>query len=77
MSVIKDGYNESKMHDWVDKLESVTEPQKKWLTSSRPIVWLPYSYDKGHSCPFHSNKCHQHKTAIDGLGSLLWLHASA
>ena len=56
VSVIKDGYNESTMHDWIDKLESVTEPQKKWLTSSRPKVWLPYSYDKEHSCPLHSNE---------------------
>ena len=58
LSAIKDGYNESRMHDWIDKLESVTEPQKKWLTPSRRIVWLPYSYDKEHSCLLRSNERH-------------------
>ena len=24
LSVIKDGYDESRMHDWIDRLESVT-----------------------------------------------------
>ena len=46
------------MLDWIDKLESVTEPQKKRLTSSRRIIWPPYSYDKEHSCPLRSNERH-------------------
>ena len=56
--MIKDGCNESSIHDWIDKLESVTEPQKKWLTSSRRIIWLPYDYDKEHNCPLRSNEYH-------------------
>ena len=58
LSVIKDGCKESTMLDWIDKLESVTEPQKKRLTSSRRIIWPPYSYDKEHSCPLRSNERH-------------------
>ena len=53
-----DGYNEGRMHDWIDKLESVSEPQRKWLTSSRRIVWFTNSYGKEHSFPLGSNERH-------------------